>query len=481
MFLGLDIGTTNVKTLVVDAAGVTRSEGSAPVESFHLGGGGVEQDIRQIWESVCSAIRQALDGIDPAAVQAVGISSQGGALQVCDPNGEPIGRVVSWLDQRAADRNRQLTDTLGADWFSRRVGHPRSGLAIGQLLRLAEENPPVFRASSIGFVGDCVVRRLTGRAAHDGTSAALTLLYNSGLRDYDPDVLRHLGVAKSQLPKIVPVDEPAGLLTQEAARQTSLPAGIPVSAAVHDQYAAALAAGAVRPRITMLGTGTVWVLLAVADQPQAPAAPNAFVCHHLVPGLHGQILSMINGGSALSWVLGLTGANGKCGDSIESLLESVSQGSEGVTFRPFLAPSAPSGVAPGSRGGFSGLQLSHRAPHLVRAVLEGLAFELRRHLCILDRAGITTSNLVLSGAAAASPVTSQLLADVTGLPLVRAANANSAFGAAILARKLAAPALSLASLAETMSPSASAVHPGPRGVSYSGLYDEYLRSLDLST
>src|SRR6266568_4865826 len=176
MFLGLDLGTTNVKALVVSDSGKALGEGSSPVQLFHVENGGVEQDIEEIWAATIGAIRQAASGIKVAEIRAIGVSSQGGALQVLDAERRPMGRVISWLDQRGRSFDTALTAELGREWFVERVGHAGAGLAVGQLMRLGPNQ-------HIGFVGDVIVGRLCEREAHDGTSAALTLLYNPGLRD----------------------------------------------------------------------------------------------------------------------------------------------------------------------------------------------------------------------------------------------------------------------------------------------------------
>ena len=231
----------------------------------------------------------------------------------------------------------------------------------------------------------------------------------------------------------------------------------------------------------MVGTGTAWVLLAVGGSRTAPATPDAFVCHHVVEGLWGQILSLVNGGSALAWALELTGHNGKGGAEIDRLLESAPPGCDGLRCRPLLAALVPAGVAPNTKGQFSGLQLSHGAGHVVRAVLEGLAFELKRHIGFLREAGLPIERLVLGGSAAASRVTPAMLAAITGLPLACAGSrASSTLGAAIIARGLCEPAAPLAKLAEEMAPAASHVEPEAEAASlYQAHFEEYLRSLPL--
>jgi L-xylulokinase len=145
-----------------------------------------------------------------------------------------------------------------------------------------------------------------------------------------------------------------------------------------------------------------------------------------------------------------------------------------------LAALVPAGLAPNAKGQFSGLQLSHGAGHVVRAVLEGLAFELKRHIGFLRNAGVPIERLVLSGSAASSRVTPQILADVTELPLAGAGNrGGSPLGAAIIARGLCEPATSLAELAVEMAPGASRVEPGAAAPLYREPFNEYLRSLPL--
>jgi xylulokinase len=482
MLLGLDLGTTNVKALVTDLAGRTLSEGSCALRLFRMGGGGVEQDIEEIWNATRTAVREAVRPVDGSGIKAVGVSSQGGAMQLLDARGQPLGRVISWLDERGTPFNEALVNELGEEWFAQRLGHCRGGFAIGQLLRLREQDsalpaPP----NRIGFVGDIIVSRLCGRAAQDGTSCSLTLLYNPGLRDYDPDLLARLGVTAAQLPALLSVREAAGGLLPSFAQDVGLRAGIPVSVAVHDQYTGALATAAVRPGTVMVGTGTAWVLLAVGGSRTAPATPDAFVCHHVAEGLWGQILSLVNGGSALAWALELTGHNGKGGAEIDRLLESAPPGCNGLRCRPLLAALVPAGVAPNTRGQFSGVQFSHGAGHVVRAVLEGLGFELKRHIGFLRDAGLPIERLVLGGSAAASRVTPPMLAAITGLPLACAGSrANSTLGAAIVARGLCEPAAPLAKLAEEMAPAASHVEPAAEAASfYEGEYEEYLRSMPL--
>jgi xylulokinase len=482
MLLGLDLGTTNVKALVTDVEGKPLGRGSCPVQLFRLPQGGVEQDIEEIWRATLSAIKEAVRAVDPARIKSIGVSSQGGAMQVLDKERRPQGRVISWLDQRGCAFDEALTQELGQSWFLKRIVHRGSWLSIGQVLRLRKEQPSLFDPpNQVGWVGDIIVSRLSGAAAHDGTSCALTLFYNPTARTYDPDLLKRLALQPDQLSAIISTRTPAGGLLPEISRQTGISAGTPVSAAVHDQYASALATGATTPGTVMVGTGTAWVLLHITDQLPKPATDQAFICHHVVDGLWGQILSMVNGGSALTWALESTGHTQADGNGIDELLGSAPPGSDGVVFWPFMTPFGASVLAPGTRGRLDGLQLHHGAAHVIRAVVEGLGYELNRYLGLLRSSGQRVDRLVMGGGAAASRVTPSMLADISGLPLRCFSGSDaSLLGAAILARGLLEPGQSLAALAGQMTSAASEVMPGPHAGFYQQEYERYVKSLPLA-
>ena len=235
-----------MKAMAVEECGRVAAVGAAPVNRFCTPDGGIEQDVEQIWDAVRSAIQQAVHKLDPAAVRAVGISSQGGAMQLLDPHDKPLGRVISWLDQRGQPYDAALTAELGGEFFARRIGHAASGLAIGQVLRLRRQAPERLQPPHrIGFVGDVIVGRLCGRRAHHASSLGIAMLYNPWLRGPDPELMMRLGLRDEQLPCLLPAATAAGTLQDAAAEAVGLPRGIPVSPAIHDQYAASLGAAAV--------------------------------------------------------------------------------------------------------------------------------------------------------------------------------------------------------------------------------------------
>ena len=478
MFLGIDLGTTNIKAVVVSRDGRVVAAGSAPVDRRHTAGGGVEQDIEQIWRTTCQAMAQATRDTPRAAVEAVGVSSQGGALQLLDAIGQPLGPVVSWLDARGRPFDEQLMTELRGDFFARHVGCRSCMVSPGQILRLRQQTPEIMaRAAGIGFVGDVIVARLCGRRAHDPTSLSIALLYNPLLGRADPELLRRLGIEEEQLPELMPADLPAGRLLATAAEATGLPAGIPVSPAIHDQYAASLGVGAVREGDVSLGTGTAWAMVANSGRLGTPVTRHAIVCPHPVRGLYGQLLSMVNGGSAIEWAARLTGTP-LSPQEIDRAMEAVGPASDGLLFWPHLAGLSGSQAAAQRGGRIAGITFAHGPNHLLRATVEGLACELARHLQMLADSGQPVRRLVLSGSASSSSVTPQIIADVTGRPVASVTEpAVSAFGAAVIGRTMVEGGTGLARLAEQLALVSREVSPGEDHAVYRNLLERYLEGL----
>jgi len=461
MFLGLDLGTTNIKALLVDEDGRVVARSSAPVGIVHAADGAVEQDIEEIWSATLAALRGVGAAGQRAAVRAVGISAQGGALQITAGDGQPVGPVISWLDGRGGPYNEKLNADPGREWLIRHTGHARSNLSLGQLMRLREQSPELLAPPNrIGFVGDVIVSRLAGRAAHDATSLSIAWLFSPYQGGMSAELLARVGVAADQLPDLLGLREPAGGLLPGVAAETSLPPGAPVSPAVHDQYAAALGSGSIHLGDVMLGAGTAWVLLAATDRLMPPVIDAGFVCTHVVEGLFGQMLSMVNGGSAFAWAAALLGLADASGEELDAIMQRAPPGADGLVFRPTLTAGGGEGLPAGVKGCLAGITLSHKPAHVLRAVVKGLACELSRYLGFLTAGGVELKRLIMTGGAAASSVTPQIVADVTHLPLVTCTEADtSAFGAAVLARGLVEADASLADLSKQMAPAQATITP----------------------
>jgi xylulokinase len=476
LFLGLDLGTTNIKAQIVEPDGRIVSTASAPVGIEYSADGAAEQDIEDIWAATVTAVAKAAASGRGGLVRAIGLSSQGGAIQILDDAERPIGRVIGWQDSRGGPWEEPVSERLGQEWFIRHTGYARAVSTIGQILRLRDQQglPKDFR---LGWVGDVVAGRLCGRRAHDATSLSEPCLLNPEEGDADAEVLALMGITRDQLPALLDVGQAAGGLLPGTARLMGLPAGIPVGPAVHDQYTAALGCGAVRPGDTMLGSGTAWVLVVVTDRIELHVGQTALIGRHPVPGLFGQMLSMVNGGGCLSWAARTLNLGEKNVEEFDALMRSVPVGSSGLRFRPHLSEIRGVSLLAGTAGRLDGLRLYHTPAHIVRALVEGLACELGRYLHMMERGGMHIARLVMCGKAATSEVTPQIIADTTGLVVDCALlPETSSLGAAILARKLTEPDIGLGRLSDAMKPPMRQVLPGREREEAAQRLEDYLAS-----
>lgn len=209
-----------------------------------------------------------------------------------------------------------------------------------------------------------------------------------------------------------------------------------------------------------------------------PVIDDAFVCPHVIDGLYGQLLSLGNGGSSVSWALGFLGFHDGQRTNLDEVLAAVPPGCDGLRAWPFLAPGGAAGLPAAVAGRFAGLRLEHTRAHALRAIVEGLACELTRYLGFLSDAGLRADRLRMCGGGARSRVTPQIIADVTDLPVACLVESEmSALGAAIIARSLVERQTNLLSLAEQMTHPSQTFQPGTNAPHYREILDEYLASL----
>ncbi len=475
LVLGLDLGTTHVKAAVRTLQGRRIAEASQQVSLSCSGRGVAEQNIDDIWHAVLQSIRMAGKTCDLNDVESVGVSSQGGAIQVIDQGGQPRGPVISWMDMRGVEFEAEVTNDQGYDWLAQHTGLARLGIGVGQILRLKKNQPSLLTPDEkLSYVGDYIVGKLCGNRVHDATSLAIAGLLNPDTNRTDDGMLDVLGLHEGQLPEVQSIKQPAGYLLSDCAAETGLASGIPVSPAVHDQYAAALAAGAVQPGDLMLGTGTAWVLLAVTEQRTKSPLPDAFISPHIVPNRIGHLLSLGAGGAALEWAHKLM----HCEQSVDKLASEIQPGGNGLFFHPRVTTHSGTGWHDLPTASFVGLRSDHQAGHILRAILEGLVFELNRVLTQVLSPHFTINRIILTGAAATSALTSQIIADVTGVPILRIIDSSlSATGATKIAQALVEPCDALPPSQATFHVEGEVLKTSQLSETYQGLFNQYLTNI----
>jgi xylulokinase len=440
MHLGIDIGTSSVKAVVVDDNDRVAADATAPLEISHPQPLWSEQDPHDWWQAVVAAI-DALAARTPKAmgsVQGIGLSGQMLGVTLLDASDAPIRPALLWNDGRASAECADLHRYFGD--FADIVGcRAMPGFPAPKLSWLARHEPDaVDRTRRILLTKDYIRLRLTGEAASDRADASATLLMDTVLGDWHDGILARCQVERARLPRLVESTEIAGKLRDELATRWRLPIGTPVAGGGGDNMCAGVGVGAVQAGAAYIGLGTSGVYF-VANDRFVPARGGGMHTHrHAVPGLYAQHAVVLSAGSALAWIAGLLGEPDVGSLIAEVEAENLSPDATPV-FTPYLAGERTPHDNPLLTAAFSGLTHMTGPLHLVQAVLEGVALALADCHAALATTGARIDRLALTGGGARSALWARLVAAAIGQPLclIPDQHAGPAIGAARLSRMAA--------------------------------------------
>jgi xylulokinase len=426
--LGIDLGTSAVKVMVLDEQGRALSIGRADYRVLAPQPGWSESDPAEWWNAVKAAIREAL--IPGIRIDAIGLSGQMHGLVLTDAAGEAIRPALLWSDTRAQEELERYR-SLPAHLLARLANPLVPGMAGPMLCWLAEHEAASYQRATWALQPkDWLRLRLTSEAATDPGDASATLLYDLLADGWSDEVITALGLNRRLLPPILPSGARAGTLSAQAAEVLGLPSRIPVATGTADTAAAALGMGLLAPGPVQLTLGTGAQLLSLCSEPQAD--PNGRThLYRAADGANWYVMAAVqNGGLALNWVRQMFNATW---DEVYASAGAVPPGAEGLFFLPYLTQERPHHTQPASRGAFLGLRIDHRREHLLHAALEGVAFGIRVAFEALPTANTTTA-LRLAGGGSEHAEWRQMLADILKRDLLIVdTSAASVRGAALLA------------------------------------------------
>jgi xylulokinase len=434
--LAFDVGTSGVKAVLVDPErGIVASAGrgyglSTPAPGW------VDQDGLAIRASMGRASRELLRDRD-VRVEAVSVTAQMFSLQPVDAALEPVGPMLSWLDQRAAVIAGDLARRVPPEEQARLLGSRITAKDIvPRALWLRAESPE--RAARTAWLLDCkeaVVAWLCGAAVIDPSGASAWRLTDATGTTWDRGACALVGVDPGLLPPIAPATSIAGGLTAQAARALGVAAGTPVMVGAGDVPASQLGAGAVGPGRAHLSLGTAAYLGIDAEPGMRDPAGNLGTLAHAVPGRALVWLEIATGGGALAWVgrvLAPAGSRGMPAARLERIASQVAGETDDLLFAPWLSGERVPLFDDSARGAFVGLGLRHGPGHLARAVMEGVAFQIRWALAYGMDYGITPAGIRVVGGGGVGSVWLGIIADTLGreLEIVAAPQDAAALGAA---------------------------------------------------
>jgi len=474
-FLGIDIGTGGTRALLMEVSGTVVGSGTEehqPFASPHPGW--AEQDPRDWWRACGIAVKKALQksSVRAEEIACVGFSGQMHGAVLLDSAGEVVRPALIWCDQRTEKQSRDLSEKFGTDRLIQLTCNPPlTNFTLTKLLWVRENEPQLWsRVRHIMLPKDYVRFRLTGDRAIDLADASGTMLLDVAKRAWSAEVLLGTGIEKSFLPALYESPEVCGKLNAEGAAATGLKIGTPVVAGAGDQAAGAVGMGIVRAGVVSATIGTSGVVFAATDRPALDPRGRLHTFCHAIPG-RWQVMGVTQAaGLSLRWfrdTFGVSDSTSEEGDRdpYEFLSEeatSAPSGADGLLWAPYLMGERTPHLDPNARGALVGITPSHRRAHILRAILEGVAFSLKDSFSILEEMKVPVTQIRLGGGGARSPLWRQIQADVYGheVELV-AAEEGAAHGAAILAAVGARHFASVDEACDAVIQVASRVAPDP--------------------
>ncbi|KAA5546975.1 xylulokinase [Roseiconus nitratireducens] len=444
-YLGIDIGTSGTKTLLIDAAGKVIAEADASYPMHQPKPGWTEQDPDDWWAATIKTVREVmqLSKCKPADVKAIGLSGQMHGSVFLDRQDNVIRPALLWNDQRTAAECDEITTAAGGRRrLIKLVANPAlTGFQAPKVLWLRNHEKRNFdRLAKVLLPKDDIRRRMTGEYVTEVSDASGTLMLDVVRRRWSKSLLSKLQLDESLLPAVVESEEVTGTLTEAAAAALGLTTACKVVGGAGDCAAGAVGNGVVKPGVLSTSIGTSGVMFVHSDQPQYDASGRLHTFCHAVNGAwHMMGVNLTSGGSLQWWVesvlqnlAGLEGKDLYAKATAEAQL--CPAGSNGLLFLPYLNGERTPHADPNARGAFVGLNLTHTRGSMTRSVMEGITFALRDSLAIIQSLDVPVREIRASGGGSRNPFWRQMQADVFGKKITTLkVEQGPAYGVALLA------------------------------------------------
>jgi len=446
--MGIDVGTTGTRAVIVRPDGHVVGAATGDHQPMRMPKPGwAEQDPADWWEAAIQAVRAALEAasLKGEDIAAVGLSGQMHGVVLLDQAHTVLRPALIWCDQRSQAQCDWITSQVGSERLIQLVSNPAlTGFSAPKLLWVRDHEPEIFaRAAKFLLPKDYVRFRLTGEFATDVSDASGTLLFDVTNRRWSQEMLGMLDLDAKLLPRAYESPEITGQITRETAVVTGLKAGTPVVGGGGDQASSAVGNGIVLPGLTSATLGTSGVIFTHTELPKLDPLGRIHTFCHAVPG-KWHVMGVTQGaglslrwfreqfGASEAWLARQTGV-----DPYELIIEQAAKippGSQGLLWLPYLMGERTPHLDARARGMWFGLTAAHTRGHLIRSILEGVAFSLRDSLEIFTELEIPVEQIRVSGGGSRSFLWRQIQADIYGKELVTLRTSEgSAFGAALLA------------------------------------------------
>lgn len=435
--IGIDLGTSSVRVVALDPAGEILAVHGQEYPIHQPAPGFAEQSPEEWWSAACACLRRVTETVSRTSerVAAIGLSGQMHGLVLLGSDASPLRDAIIWPDTRTADICREWEASPGAQAIRSVSALPiATGFFAPSLAWVKRNEPGVYRKAAHAILPKDYIRyRLTGSLATDESDASGTLLFDVKRRQWSKNLALQLGLDSELLPPVMSASNVAGVVQEDAARETGLEPGTPVAVGGSDQSMAAVALGVSQPGVVAVAISTGGTVITATERPLLDHRVHT-LCHS-DPRQWILMGACLSAGLSLSWFARtLVGRVDGVYDLLSREAEAIPPGSEGLLFTPYLNGDRTPHMDAAARGTFIGLSTRHTRAHMVRAIMEGVVFSLSESLDIFRELGLPVNRIVCSGGGSRSALWRQIQADVFGMSVEwRGGEEHSAIGAALTA------------------------------------------------
>ncbi|NHM32468.1 FGGY-family carbohydrate kinase [Neobacillus terrae] len=433
--IGIDIGTTATKLVLVHKEGTIVNSVSRPVTLYTLRPGWSEEDPREWWDNVKELLPILLrnSNVSPEQISAVGVSGMVPTLICLDKNGEPIRYSIQQNDARASKEIIELANKTSEYNIFQKTGSEITQQSIAPKIMWLKKHEPAVLDETVSICGsyDYITRRLTGNQKEtlEANWALESGLYNYQTQQWDNYILEKAGIKTEWLGEVYSSHQLVG--TVQGNHGTCLKDGTPVVAGAADHVASAFSAGLIEDGDLLIKLGGAGDILLSSSIPISDS--RLYLDYHLVPGYFLPNGCMASSGSLIRWFQKQL-ANGIPLEILDQEAEETAIGSDGLITLPyFLGEKTPINDTK-ARGMFIGLNLSHTRAHIYRSILEGIGFGFKHHLEVFRELGTRINRVRITNGGSKSRFWRQIISDITGLTLESIIeHPGSSLGAAFIA------------------------------------------------
>jgi len=432
MYIGIDLGSTNIKAAIYDKEFNLIDRQSRPV-SYIRENGFVEFDAYAYCQDLIGLLAKMVKQNNVTGVKEIAFTGQAESLVVLGKGGMPLMNAISWMDERSVAECDTLSQKFSPELCEAVTGQ----MAVlptwpaTKILWLKNNRPEIYNAAEYYMLlKDYIVYCLTGQKKADMSIATFSFYFDIYNKVYWQDMLDAIGVSQSQLPALVEPCTVAGTLLPEVAEAVSLSEETKVNVGTLDHFAGMVGTGNIQPGGITLSTGTVMALAAMCGQP-APRSCGIAMHYGFLPDTHVMLPVAESGGVSLEWFR-RSCMPGTDYDTMNAVL--ADRKPNELLFLPYLVGTNSPEFDTEANGVFWGLRQEHDAIDMAGAVMEGVSFVLRKNCDYIAKNGVKPTSIIATGGGAKSPIWCQMQADITGLPVrIPKEKEAACLGAAIIA------------------------------------------------